>query len=227
MQFCIIIWNNIAIKPFLNHSMMNKTDYYKILEINHSATTNDIKIAYRKLALKHHPDRNPHNIKISEEKFKIIAEAYEILVDPKKRNEYDLLNHSDKPTTSSPITKKQKTIYWTGGKLIGLLLIFFIITIINLFEITAFLIIQFFQRYIFPKLLIWSSITIAGTAILATIAYKKNTFVQFYIKIKEILIILSIVIILIWSLNQEYRKHHINHHCTHCGSYKKVSTKSR
>lgn len=63
-------------------------DYYKLLEISKDASLNEIKKAYRKLAMKYHPDKNPNN-KESEEKFKEIAQAYEILSDPDKRQKYD------------------------------------------------------------------------------------------------------------------------------------------
>ncbi len=63
-------------------------DYYKILGVDKSATVDDIKKAYRKLALKYHPDRNPGN-KDAEEQFKNISEAYAVLSDPEKRQEYD------------------------------------------------------------------------------------------------------------------------------------------
>src|SRR6185312_5346866 len=64
-------------------------DYYKILGVDRSATEDAIKKAFRKLALKWHPDRNPDNKKQAEEKFKEIAEAYEVLNDPKKKEIYD------------------------------------------------------------------------------------------------------------------------------------------
>jgi DnaJ family protein B protein 4 len=54
-------------------------DYYKILGVEKNATEEQIKKAYKKLALKWHPDRNPDNKKLSEEKFKELAEAYEVL----------------------------------------------------------------------------------------------------------------------------------------------------
>jgi len=63
-------------------------DYYKILGVEKTAGPEDIKKAYRKLALKYHPDKNPDNKK-AEEKFKGISEAYAVLSDPKKRKEYD------------------------------------------------------------------------------------------------------------------------------------------
>jgi len=63
-------------------------DYYRILGVEKGAGHEDIKKAYRKLALKHHPDRNPNN-REAEEKFKKISEAYAVLSDPAKRKQYD------------------------------------------------------------------------------------------------------------------------------------------
>lgn len=63
-------------------------DYYSILGVNKSATAEEIKKAFRKLAVKYHPDRNPNN-KAAEEKFKEISEAYEVLGDTEKRQKYD------------------------------------------------------------------------------------------------------------------------------------------
>lgn len=64
-------------------------DYYKILGVEKNATADDIKKAYRRLALKYHPDRNPSDKKGAEEKFKKISEAYAVLSDPEKRKQYD------------------------------------------------------------------------------------------------------------------------------------------
>ncbi len=72
---------------------MEKRDYYEVLGINRSAGEAEIKQAYRKLALKYHPDRNPGNAQ-SEEKFKEATEAYEILKDPAKRQQYDQFGHA-------------------------------------------------------------------------------------------------------------------------------------
>jgi len=69
---------------------MEFRDYYKILGVEKTATQDEIKKAYRKLAMKHHPDRNPNN-KSAEEKFKEITEANEVLSDPEKRKKYDSL----------------------------------------------------------------------------------------------------------------------------------------
>ncbi|MGZ3592256.1 MAG: DnaJ C-terminal domain-containing protein [Syntrophales bacterium] len=69
-------------------------DYYKLLGLEKKASSEDIKKAYRKLALKWHPDRNPNN-KAAEEKFKKISEAYAVLSDPKKKEEYDTFGSAD------------------------------------------------------------------------------------------------------------------------------------
>ncbi|MBS4035320.1 MAG: J domain-containing protein [Ignavibacterium sp.] len=69
---------------------MEFKDYYKILSVDKSASKDEIKKAYRKLAMKYHPDRNP-NDKAAEEKFKEITEANEVLSDPEKRKKYDTL----------------------------------------------------------------------------------------------------------------------------------------
>jgi molecular chaperone DnaJ len=71
---------------------MSKRDYYEILEIARDANPDDVKKAYRKAALKYHPDRNPDNHE-AEEKFKEAAEAYEVLSDPDKRRRYDQYGH--------------------------------------------------------------------------------------------------------------------------------------
>ncbi|MBM17462.1 MAG: molecular chaperone DnaJ [Epsilonproteobacteria bacterium] len=72
---------------------MSKRDYYEILGISKTADVAEIKKAYRKLAMKYHPDRNPGN-KEAEEKFKEAAEAYEVLSDQQKRAQYDQYGHS-------------------------------------------------------------------------------------------------------------------------------------
>lgn len=72
---------------------MEYKDYYKILGVDRNANENEIKRAYRKLALKYHPDRNPNNPR-AEENFKEINEAYQVLSDPQKRARYDQLGES-------------------------------------------------------------------------------------------------------------------------------------
>ena len=72
---------------------MAKRDFYDILGVNRDATDEEIKKAYRKLAMKYHPDRNPDNAK-AEEHFKEAKEAYEILSDAQKRSAYDQYGHA-------------------------------------------------------------------------------------------------------------------------------------
>src|SRR5437773_1953160 len=72
---------------------MAKRDYYTVLGLNRDAAEGDIKKAYRKLAMKYHPDRNPDD-KNTEEKFKEAKEAYEILTDTRKRAAYDQFGHA-------------------------------------------------------------------------------------------------------------------------------------
>ena len=69
--------------------MANKRDFYEVLGIEKTATDEEIKRAYRKLAKKYHPDANPDNKKEAEEKFKEVSEAYETLSNPQKRQMYD------------------------------------------------------------------------------------------------------------------------------------------
>ena len=71
---------------------MQKEDYYNVLGVERNAGQDDVKRAYRKLALKYHPDKNQGN-KEAEEKFKIAAEAYEVISDPAKRQRYDQYGH--------------------------------------------------------------------------------------------------------------------------------------
>jgi molecular chaperone DnaJ len=72
---------------------MSKRDYYEVLGVNRDASEDELKKAYRKLAMKHHPDRNPDS-KEAEEKFKEAKEAYEILTDANKRAAYDQYGHA-------------------------------------------------------------------------------------------------------------------------------------
>jgi len=72
---------------------MAQKDYYDILGVSKSSSADEIKAAYRKLALKYHPDRNPDN-KGAEEKFKEATQAYEVLSDAQKRQQYDQVGHA-------------------------------------------------------------------------------------------------------------------------------------
>jgi len=82
-----------------------KFDYYAILELKVDATQDEIKKAYRQMAMKHHPDKNLNNPE-AEAMFKLCAEAYEVLSDPEKRQQYDHYEHPKvkvkKSTSSKP-----------------------------------------------------------------------------------------------------------------------------
>ena len=72
---------------------MSKRDFYEVLGVSKTASQDEIKAAYRKLAMKYHPDRNPDN-KAAEDKFKEATEAYEVLGDTQKRSQYDQFGHA-------------------------------------------------------------------------------------------------------------------------------------
>src|SRR5207237_502635 len=82
--------NNKQLTIFL---FMAKRDYYEILGVSRTATDGEIKTAYRKLAIQHHPDKNPDNQE-AEDKFKEAAEAYSVLSDAQKRASYDRFGHA-------------------------------------------------------------------------------------------------------------------------------------
>src|SRR5882757_1735476 len=71
---------------------MAKRDYYEVLGVNRNSTEAEIKKAYRQMALKYHPDKNPDN-KEAEDKFKEAAEAYDVLSTPEKKQRYDQFGH--------------------------------------------------------------------------------------------------------------------------------------
>src|SRR6266480_3855430 len=70
-----------------------KRDYYEVLGVERNASDEEIKRAYRKLAVKFHPDKNPDD-QHAEEKFKELGEAYDVLIDPDKRPAYDRFGHA-------------------------------------------------------------------------------------------------------------------------------------
>ena len=86
-------------------------DYYEILEIDNDADSESIKKAYKKLAKKFHPDLNPDDIELSEEKFKEINEAYHVLIDDSERKKYDQFGSEYVPRKAPPW---QASNVWTN-----------------------------------------------------------------------------------------------------------------
>ncbi len=70
---------------------MSFKDYYEVLGVDRGASQEEIKKAFRRLAMRYHPDRNPANPKGTEDRFKEINEAYQVLIDESRRREYDYL----------------------------------------------------------------------------------------------------------------------------------------
>jgi molecular chaperone DnaJ len=97
---------------------MAKSDYYQVLGVERNASADDIKKAYRKLALQYHPDRNPGN-KEAEEKFKEAAEAYEVLSDADKRRRYDQFGHEGMRGTDFRPFTDINDIFSTFGDIFG------------------------------------------------------------------------------------------------------------
>src|SRR5258707_2267761 len=75
---------------------VQRRDYYEVLGVSREVTAQELKSAYRKVALQYHPDRNPGN-REAEDKFKEASEAYEVLSDPEKRARYDQFGHAQSP----------------------------------------------------------------------------------------------------------------------------------
>src|SRR5450631_492919 len=84
---------SLSLRPLFKRNEMSKRDYYLVLEVTREVSFDEIKKNYRKLAVKHHPDKNPGD-HAAEEKFKELGEAYEILSDPQKRAAYDQHGHA-------------------------------------------------------------------------------------------------------------------------------------
>lgn len=99
-------------KEVLAMEFLQKKDYYKILEVKTTANSNEIKVAYRKLAKEFHPDLHANNplAKLANEKFKEINEAYEVLSDEDKRKQYDSMTtglHFEEMNVSKPKTRQE------------------------------------------------------------------------------------------------------------------------
>src|SRR5690606_32723517 len=101
---------------------MDYKDYYSVLGVDKKATQEEIKKAYRKLALKHHPDKNPGD-KTAEDRFKEIAEANDVLSDPEKRKKYDQLGSNWKQYENADFgsygksgSRNQRRSYGTGSQ---------------------------------------------------------------------------------------------------------------
>ncbi len=97
---------------------MSKRDYYEVLGVARTATDGEIKSAYRKLALKFHPDRNPGD-HTAEEKFKECAEAYAVLADGDKRAAYDRFGHAGVSSAAGAGAGFDPTIFADFGDILG------------------------------------------------------------------------------------------------------------
>lgn len=89
-------------------------DYYNVLKVKRNATEEDLRKAYKRLAMKWHPDKNPINKKEAEAKFKQISEAYDVLSDPQKRRIYDL--YGDEALASAEFTPVSGNNNASGGQ---------------------------------------------------------------------------------------------------------------
>jgi molecular chaperone DnaJ len=97
---------------------MTKRDYYEVLEVSRTATDAEIKKAYRKLALKYHPDKNPGDHQ-AEDKFKEAAEAYEVLSNPTKRERYNHYGHSGVNDHGGGFGMSMEDIFTNFGDIFG------------------------------------------------------------------------------------------------------------
>ena len=88
---------------------MAKADYYSLLGVSRNASEQELKKAYKKLAMKYHPDRNQGDKDVAEKKFKEVSEAYEVLSDQNKRQAYDQFGHDG---TRSKIWTKRRVSGW-------------------------------------------------------------------------------------------------------------------
>ena len=98
---------------------MAKRDYYEVLGVGRTAGVDEVKSAFRKLALKYHPDRNPDNTEEAEAKFKEAAEAYDVLGDAEKRRRYDQFGHSGPQGVHARDFGGMEDIFATFGDVFG------------------------------------------------------------------------------------------------------------
>eukprot|EP00736_Rhodelphis_marinus_P008061 Rmarinus@m.2968 len=117
----MISWRYILLLLLVLHFAANigaksggsKKDYYEVLGLNKDATTDQIKRAYHKQALKYHPDKNPDSVEKAQKKFEQVTEAYEVLGDEEKRSLYDRYGHAafDEPGASGPQSHAHQSHY--------------------------------------------------------------------------------------------------------------------
>src|SRR6266704_5287481 len=98
--------------------MATKRDYYDVLGVRREADEEEIKRAYRRLAMEHHPDRNVGNPE-AEDKFKEAAEAYEVLRDPTKRQSYDRYGHAGLEGLNVPHFNNAQSVFDLFGDIFG------------------------------------------------------------------------------------------------------------
>lgn len=99
--------------------MNQKRDYYEVLGVSRNASEQELKSAYRKLALQYHPDRNPENKHEAEEKFKELSEAYSVLADAEKRAAYDRFGHAGVSGTGTYTPDFSSTIFSDFSDIFG------------------------------------------------------------------------------------------------------------
>jgi molecular chaperone DnaJ len=98
--------------------MASKRDYYEVLGVDKNASQEDVKKAYRKLAIKYHPDKNPEDPS-AEDKFKEAAEAYDVISDTEKRKRYDQFGHQGVNGSSGPGNMSMDDIFSQFGDIFG------------------------------------------------------------------------------------------------------------